>query len=162
MRSSNRRKLIVAVAAAVALGFVGPATAQPQTFQTYEKVPLEIRSAKGAHRFTVELARTPDQQMQGLMFRRKLDADAGMLFVYQEPVVARYWMKNTYIPLDMIFIAPDGHISSIAERTVPLSLATISSDVPVIAVLELNGGTASRLGIKIGDKVIQAAIGTPG
>ena len=160
MCSPTRRQLIAAIAAVTAIGLVGPTIAQPETFQTYEKAPLEIHTAKGTHHFTVELARTVDQQMQGLMFRRKLDRDAGMLFVYQEPVIARYWMKNTYIPLDMLFIAPGGRIASIAERTVPLSLATISSDVPVIAVLELNGGTVSRLGIKVGDKVIQAAIGT--
>jgi uncharacterized membrane protein (UPF0127 family) len=162
MRLTTRRQLIAALFAVAGLGLAGPTAAQPETFQTYEKVPLEIKTASGTHRFSVELARTPDQQMQGLMYRRKLDPNAGMLFIYQEPVTARYWMKNTYIPLDMIFIAPDGRIASIAERTVPLSLATISSDGPVIAVLELNGGTVSRLGIKVGDRVVQAALGTSG
>ena len=162
MHSPARRHLIAAFLAFAVLGLVGPAIAQIESLQTYDKAPLEIRTASGTHRFTVELARTAAQQMQGLMFRRKLDANAGMLFIYQQPETARYWMKNTYIPLDMLFIAPDGRIASIAERTVPLSLETVSSGVPVIAVLELNGGTVSRLGIKLGDRVVQAMLGTAG
>lgn len=159
MQLPARRRLIATILAFTTLGFAVPGLAQPDVLQTYEKAPLEIRSASGTHRFTVELARTPAQQMQGLMFRRKLDPDAGMLFIYQQPETARYWMKNTYIPLDILFIGSDGRIASIAERTVPLSLETIPSGGPVMAVLELNGGTVSRLGIKVGDRVIQALIG---
>lgn len=94
------------------------------------------------------------------MYRRRLAADAGMLFIFEKPEPARFWMKNTYIPLDIIFIAPDGRISNIAERTVPLSLETVASDGPVVAVLEVNGGTAARLGIRPGDRVIHPALGT--
>jgi hypothetical protein len=108
------------------------------------------------------VARTAAQHAQGLMYRRRLAADTGMLFIYDKPEPARFWMKNTYIPLDMVFIAPDGRISSIAERTVPLSLELVTSNQPVIGVLELNGGTASRLGIRAGDRVIFPALGAGG
>lgn len=167
MRASTRRRLIVAGLAVAGLALAGllPAAydaTQAQTLQTFERSSVEIRSGERRHRFTVELARTHAQHMQGLMFRRKLAADAGMLFLYETPQVARFWMKNTYIPLDMLFIGSDGRVSSIAERTVPLSLESVSSHQPVIAVLEFNAGTASRLGIKVGDQVIHAALGTGG
>jgi uncharacterized protein len=120
------------------------------------KQPVMIESASGKHRFDVELAVTPQEMAQGLMFRRSLAADAGMLFVYDVPQRASFWMKNTLIPLDMLFIAPDGKIINIHERAVPQSLEPIPSAGPVKAVLELNGGTASRLGIKPGDRAISA------
>lgn len=114
---------------------------------------LSVVSAKGEHSFTVEIAKTPKQQSQGLMYRRKMAADAGMLFVYERPQSVSYWMKNTFIPLDMIFIGKDGRIESIRQRTVPQSLTPVRSRGKVLAVLELNGGTVSRLGIKPGDAV---------
>ena len=154
MHSPARRHLIAAFLAFAALGLVGPAIAQIESLQTYDKAPLEIRTASGTHRFTVELARTAAQQMQGLMFRRKLDANAGMLFIYQQPETARYWMKNTYIPLDMLFIASDGTVVRIAADAVPQSLAIISSGGPVRAVLEIKGGEAARQGITPGAKVV--------
>jgi uncharacterized membrane protein (UPF0127 family) len=119
----------------------------------FAKSELTIDSATGRHRFTVELAVTPEQLAQGLMFRRSMPADAGMLFEYERPQPASFWMKNTLIPLDMLFIAADGRIVNIHERAVPLSLDPIDSQGPVRAILELNGGTASRLGIKPGDVV---------
>jgi len=118
------------------------------------KSPLEITTSDGrVHRFTVELANTDAEREEGLMFRTSLAPDAGMLFDFKrvEPVVM--WMKNTYLPLDMLFIAKDGRIVRIAERTVPQSLTMISSVEPVLGVLELNGGTAARLRIKPGDRV---------
>lgn len=121
---------------------------------------LVIESGDKKHRFQVEIARTARQQARGLMFRRSLPADSGMLFLYSSPQIITMWMKNTYIPLDMIFIAPDGRIVDIAERTVPLSLAVVSPKKPASAVLEVNGGTASRLAIKPGDRVIYPAFGT--
>jgi uncharacterized membrane protein (UPF0127 family) len=115
--------------------------------------PLEIETKAGSHDFVVEVARTPDEQGTGLMYRREMAPNAGMLFVY--PAVGRVtmWMKNTLIPLDMVFIGPEGRITHIVERTVPLSNELIGSNGPVRAVLELNAGTASRLGIKVGDQV---------
>ncbi len=124
-----------------------------QSLQTFPTGELTIESAKGAHKFTVEIATTPAQMEQGLMFRRKMAPDAGMLFVFNTPSKASMWMKNTFIPLDMLFIDPEGRIINIAERRVPESLDTTGPAAPARAVLELNGGTAQRLGIKPGDRV---------
>jgi hypothetical protein len=125
---------------------------------SFEQDRLVIETAEGArHDIRVELAISPQQQQQGLMFRRDLAADAGMLFVYSRVRRVSMWMRNTYIPLDMLFIADDGEIVRIVERAVPLSLKTISSDQPVRGVLEMNGGTAARLGIKRGDRVLYDA-----
>ncbi len=135
----------------------GPAAAQLQTF---EKSSLTIDTASGSHRFTIELAASGAQMAQGLMFRKSMAADAGMLFDYGAPRQISMWMKNTYIPLDMLFVGMDGKIVAIHERAVPESLDTISPDMPARAVIEVNGGTASRLGIKPGDVVHYSAFGT--
>ena len=119
---------------------------------------LTIETASGqSHRIEVELALTPAQQAQGLMHRRDLAPDAGMLFIYPGDRPVHIWMKNTLIPLDMLFIAEDGVVVKVAERTVPLSLATVSSGERVRGVLEINGGMASRLGIRPGDRVVHQA-----
>jgi uncharacterized membrane protein (UPF0127 family) len=115
--------------------------------------PLEIASKKGVHVFAVELASTPEEQAKGLMFRRELPEGQGMLFDFHREQPTSFWMKNTYIPLDMIFIRGDGRILRIAENTVPLSEALVSSGGPVRAVLEVNAGTARKLGIAPGDRV---------
>jgi uncharacterized protein len=120
---------------------------------SFQKSTLTIDTDRGPQRFNIEIAKTPQQQEQGLMFRRSLPANAGMLFDFGTTEPAAFWMKNTLIPLDMLFIAADGKIADIHERAVPLSEATIYSKVPVRAVLELNGGTVSRLGIHLGDVV---------
>jgi uncharacterized protein len=125
----------------------------------FPKSTLVIDTDRGPQRFAVEMATTQQQQEQGLMFRQSLPADAGMLFDFGTTQPAAFWMKNTLIPLDMLFIAADGHIADIHERAVPLSEATIYSKVPVRAVLELNGGTVSRLGIHLGDVVHSAIFG---
>jgi uncharacterized membrane protein (UPF0127 family) len=139
-------------------------TAQAQTrpHEGFGVDALAIRTAKETLRFSIEVARTPEQQQLGLMFRNKLAPDAGMLFLYPQPQRIAMWMKNTLIPLDMVFIGADGRIVNIAERTVPLSTAPIYSSNPAVAVLELNGGTAARLGIKPGDTVQYGAFGTAG
>jgi len=118
-----------------------------------QQVPLTIRSASGTHRFTVEVARSPEEQANGLMHRQSLAPDRGMIFPYDPPQPASFWMKNTLIPLDMIFIRADGTIARIAANTVPLSLEPVPSLEPVAAVLEINGGRAAELGIKEGDRV---------
>jgi hypothetical protein len=123
---------------------------------------LTIVTAGGPHRFTVEIATTPQQMEQGLMFRPSLAPDAGMLFDYGTPSMAMMWMKNTLIPLDMLFVDARGRIVNIHERAVPGSLATIAAAAPVRAVIELNGGTAARLGIRPGDKVIFPIFGDAG
>lgn len=105
------------------------------------------------HLLDVYVARTPDERAQGLMYIRELDEFEGMLFPNRQPAVVNMWMKNTYIPLDMLFIRDDGVIGFIAERTTPLSEDTIGSREPVIAVLELGGGFAARHDVRTGDRV---------
>jgi len=134
----------------------GSAAAQLQSFETSS---LTIAGAHGRHRFTVELAETPAQLQQGLMFRPSLAPDAGMLFDFKAPTVATMWMRNTLIPLDMLFVDANGTIVNIQARTVPGSDAVISAGAPVRAVIELNGGTAARLGIAPGDRVLHPIFG---
>jgi len=106
------------------------------------------------HPFQLEIANTPESRSRGLMFRRELAPDRGMLFEFgSRETDISMWMKNTYIPLDMVFIRANGLIHHIAENTTPLSEATISSNGPVKGVLEVIGGTAKRLGIAPGDRV---------
>ena len=118
-----------------------------------EQVPLTIQSGTATHRFTVEVARTAEEQSRGLMNRQSLAPDRGMIFPYDPPQQVAFWMKNTLIPLDMIFIRQDGTIANIAANTVPLSLEPVPSEGPVAAVLELAGGRSAELGIKAGDRV---------
>jgi uncharacterized protein len=146
----TRWTLLLLTAAAFAILSTFSAGAQLQRFDTPE---LTILSATGPHRFTVEVAETPGQMEQGLMFRRTMAPDAGMLFDYKVPTVATMWMRNTLIPLDMLFVDGQGRIVNIHQRAVPLALDVISAAGPVRAVIELNGGTAERLGIVPGDKV---------
>jgi uncharacterized protein len=117
------------------------------------QVQLCISSANKVRAYTAELAITPVEQATGLMFRKSLADDAGMIFLFPEGEIANFWMKNTVIPLDMVFIRRDGSIESIAENTVPYSETPVSSKGEVTAVLELRGGLTHDLGIKPGDKV---------
>ncbi|WP_230532788.1 DUF192 domain-containing protein [Microvirga roseola] len=105
------------------------------------------------HVFQVEVARNDADRAQGLMFRRSMPANQGMLFDFGRVEPVSMWMQNTYLPLDMLFIRPDGTIARIAANTEPLSTRTISSGEPVLGVLELNAGTAAKLGIRAGDRV---------
>jgi hypothetical protein len=113
-----------------------------------------IETARGPHRFAIEIADTPDERAKGLMFRETMAADAGMLFDYgvDQNGVA-FWMKNTPLPLDMIFIRADGTITQIAAHTTPFSLEPVPSVLPVRFVLEVNAGTAKRIGLKPGDRL---------
>jgi uncharacterized membrane protein (UPF0127 family) len=115
---------------------------------------LVLKTETGDHNFTIEVATTREEQALGLMFRRSLPENAGMLFIYQQPQPAAMWMKNTLIPLDMVFIAPDGKVLRIETNTEPFSTAVIPSEGTVSAVLELNAGQADRIGLKRGDKVV--------
>jgi uncharacterized membrane protein (UPF0127 family) len=147
----------IAFALAAAFAIMSVAVAQVRPREGFPTGMLTIQTAREAHKFSIEIARTPEQLQYGLMFRTKLAADAGMLFVYERPQRISMWMKNTLIPLDMIFIGTDGRIVDIAERRVPHSIEPYYSAAPALAVLEVNGGTASRLGIKPGDRVISEA-----
>ena len=145
------RRLFLLLLVLAAAGRAAMAAGPLQQFPT---ASLTIVSASGPHRFTVEVATTPAQMEQGLMFRAQLAPDAGMLFVLGRPQVAMMWMKNTLIPLDMLFVDAAGRIVNIHQRAVPQSLATIAAAAPVRAVIELNGGTAARLDIRPGDRVV--------
>jgi uncharacterized protein len=140
--------------AVVALSFVTlPPVAATVGLAAGDLQPLEIATKSGVHVFAVEMASTPEEQAKGLMFRRQLPEGQGMLFDFHQEQPATFWMKNTYIPLDMIFIRADGRILRIAENTVPLSEALVPSGGPVRAVLEVVAGTARKLGIAPGDRV---------
>lgn len=118
-----------------------------------DQLPLTIVSGGKTHRFTVEVARSFEQQQTGMMNRNSLAPDRGMIFPYDQPKPVAFWMKNTLIPLDMIFIAPGGRILRIEANAVPLSLDPVASGGPIEAVLELAGGRSAELGLKAGDQV---------
>jgi uncharacterized membrane protein (UPF0127 family) len=118
-----------------------------------EVVPLTIVSANGRHPLRVEVARSGEEQAKGLMFRTAMGADEGMIFPMNPPRNASFWMKNTVMALDLVFIGPDRRVESIAANAVPYSLTPINSAGPVSAVLEINGGRAAQLGLAPGDRV---------
>jgi uncharacterized membrane protein (UPF0127 family) len=158
-----RRRHLAALTVTLGLAFGGgaaPALAQddptgPQP--TLPKQPLTIVDDSGhRHAFEVEMATTPQEQETGLMFRKAVPADGGMLFLFPTVQPEPFWMKNTLVPLDMVFINPDGTIRAIAENTVPESLAPVDSGGPVLAVLELQGGLTAKENISVGDRVIAA------
>jgi uncharacterized protein len=149
-----RRRLLffLSVLSFLVLPLAGPAGAQ-------QLQQLEIQSKNGTHVFGVEMAVTPEEQARGLMFRRELPEKQGMLFDFKREQPTSFWMKNTYVPLDMIFIRADGRILNIAENTMPLSEALVSSSGPVRAVLEVIAGTTRKLGIAAGDRVVHPIFG---
>lgn len=130
-----------------------PGAALSQSEAGLEQAQLCITSGAKVHGFTVEIARTTAQQARGLMFRTSLADDKGMVFPFPELRIASFWMKNTVIPLDIIFVREDGTIENIAANTTPYSTDPVVSTAPVAAVLELRGGLAAQLGIKPGDTV---------
>lgn len=142
----------------------GPvATVKPAAYAEVQPGPTEslaIVSARNgkAHHFKVEIVNTPMAMMQGLMFRSQMPKDHGMLFVFGDVAPRAFWMKNTYIPLDIVFIAPDGRIRNVGYGK-PESLDPVASEGPVLHVLELNAGTLKRLGLGAGDTVRHRAFG---
>ena len=140
-RSISRLFLFVLLA-------VLPAAALAETFE-----PLVVVTQSGPQRFEVEVARNDADRAQGLMFRRSLAPDRGMLFDFARVEPVSMWMQNTYVSLDMLFIRQDGTVARVAQDTEPLSTRVIPSGEPVLAVLEVVAGTARRLGIKAGDRV---------
>jgi uncharacterized membrane protein (UPF0127 family) len=118
-----------------------------------EVIPLTVTSLGRTHAFRVEVARTQEQQARGLMFRTAMGPDEGMLFPYDSPRVLSFWMKNTVLSLDLVFIGPDRRVINVAANAVPYSEASIVSDAPAIATLELNAGRAAELGIVPGARV---------
>jgi uncharacterized protein len=118
-----------------------------------EQVMLCVKSGARTHAFVTEVARTSAEQAKGMMFRTEMPDNTAMLFPFPQPKQASFWMKNTVIPLDIIFVRPNGTIESIAENAVPYSLESVLSGEPVGAVLEIRGGLAAELGIQPGDRV---------
>ncbi len=143
--------LIAAVVAVLAVEFFNSSEQQEIVFPR-EKLTIETAAGK-AFEFKIEVATTPEQQARGLMFRRHMEENAGMLFLFQNEQDISFWMKNTYISLDMLFIDRTGKIVDIAKSTVPMSTAQIRSKEPAIAVLEILGGLSNELTIETGDRV---------
>lgn len=126
--------------------------------QEADRFALTVETAQGEHTLQVEVADTPQARSTGLMYRRTLDPDQGMLFDFGGEQPVSMWMKNTYIPLDMVFIGSDRRVKHIARQTTPLSERTVESPVPVRYVLEIKGGWSAELGIAPGDMVSGPAI----
>lgn len=147
-RMIDRRAILALAGGAWALGFGGARAAQAK-LET-----VEVVTSRGRARFQVEIAATQAEQARGLMFRKSLAPDRGMLFTYKRPQPAAYWMKNTLIPLDIIYIQPDGRILSIVRNARPHDETPLPSGGLVLGVLEIAGGRAAQLGILPGDRVL--------
>jgi uncharacterized membrane protein (UPF0127 family) len=151
------RRTPLAFALLVLVSGLLPAAAQASNEGSLAAHKLEIvkvSTKSGDRTFTVEIANTPNQRARGLMFRTRLSERHGMLFDFGRDQEIRMWMKNTLIPLDMIFIQSDGRIHRIEQNTEPGSLRLISSNGPVRAVLEMSAGTSNKYGLAPGDRVI--------
>lgn len=144
---------VVLAALFVIAPFMGDALGQGMASFPHSRVEIVTQDGR-SHAFSVEVATSPEQLSQGLMYRRSMAGDAGMLFDFGAVKPISMWMRNTLIPLDMVFIAADGRIVGVAQRAVPGSMDIISAPQPVRGVLELNGGTTDRLGIREGDRIL--------
>lgn len=154
--------MVVTVAAFAVAGMARAQNGPLEDLDAFPRGKLEIADGKKVkHTFEVWLADSPRRQAQGLMFVRSLPTMRGMLFVHESPKPMSMWMKNTYIPLDMLFVDARGCIVSIAERTKPLSLASIESASPVVLVVEIKGGEVAARGAKAGDRVLRPDVASP-
>ena len=146
------------------LAFLALAALMPLAFAAPAKLPVQtvtIQTQGGSKIFHMEIAADEATRATGLMHRTHLARDAGMLFDFRTTVMTAFWMKDTPIPLDMLFVRPDGTIASIAANAVPFSTAEIAAPEPVRAVIEINGGEAKTLGIMPGDRVVTAIFPKP-
>jgi uncharacterized protein len=162
MNASAAAIRFVSMISALAIA-AGMALAQEPGYEplsAFPQAPLTIVSGNARHDFTVWVAETPSRRGQGLMFVKSLPPATGMLFVFAQPQGVSMWMKNTLIPLDMLFVAADGKVIHIAPNAKPQSLDTISSIGLVTGVIELAGGEAKRLGLHTGDRVLHPAFRT--
>lgn len=151
-----RRHLLPLLAALALIGGINAGRAVE-----FDETPLAIEAESGRFDFVVEVAASPAQRAQGLMFRTELDEARGMLFDFGRLQRASMWMRNTYVPLDMLFIASDGRITQIVADTQPLTDTAITSREPVRAVLELRAGVTAKLGITPGNRVIHPLFAPP-
>lgn len=161
-RSRTARMLAIGCLALAACTLTPPApvanadSALPPGAEPLQRFPaaiVRIQSATRTHEFRAWVADTPARRTQGLMFVRRLDADRAMFFAMGPPQVVSFWMKNTYVSLDLLFIDADGRIVNVAANATPLSLEPITAAAPVVAVLEVAAGTTARLGIRPGDRL---------
>lgn len=152
-RNFGSWKILRRVIATVAVFLSVFAVARAETPLQFAESSLIIHTARGDHPFAVEMAENDAQRSRGLMFRRELADDRGMLFDFKRDIFISMWMRNTLIPLDMLFISANGRISYIRENTVPYSLDIIEAPDRNRAVLEVSAGTVARLGIRVGDRV---------
>ncbi|WP_146620030.1 DUF192 domain-containing protein [Acuticoccus sediminis] len=151
---------------ALALGAVSAAPVVAETVTASPSVAadtlpanvLVAETASGPHRFTIEIADDPVERSRGLMYREAMDQDAGMLFIFADESERAFWMKNTILPLDIIYADANGTVVSIAKDTTPFSTASIPSDGPTQYVLEVNAGVADEIGLEPGDKLIHRRI----
>jgi uncharacterized membrane protein (UPF0127 family) len=155
--STSIRRWLVALCAVGSLlalyagrGHAQTPGAQLEDLSAFPQTTLTISGGGASHQFTIWVANSQAREQQGLMFVRELAADRGMVFVGEAPKVWTMWMRNTYIPLDMLFVAVDGHVVKIAHA-IPHDETTISSDIDVNAVIELQAGISDKLHIKVGD-----------
>lgn len=138
----------IGIIGAVCLGLIPLAACSSSDNQ------LVLQTSKGAFSFNVEVVDTPETRQKGLMFRQSLAPDAGMLFDFQREQMTSFWMQNTLIPLDMVFISPDGEVKTVHVNARPLDTTGISSQVPVQFVLEIPGGRSVEIGLQPGDRVL--------
>ena len=159
--TANLVQILLAPLLALMLLFAPPAAAADEVVRLPTEL-LVIETASGSKvTFEAEIADDDAERSRGLMFRRSMQEHEAMLFIWSSPYEVGMWMRNTYIPLDMLFIAADGRIVHIARETVPHSLDVISAGRDVLAVLEISGGAAARLGIAPGDQVRHRLFAAP-
>jgi uncharacterized membrane protein (UPF0127 family) len=141
---------------------IAACAAAPALFPELEQADVEAITSSGAHSFRVWIADDDESRERGLMNVRELPADRGMLFIFDAPRQLAFWMKDTYLPLDLVFIGPDGRVLNIAANARPLSLTPIRSRGEAIATLEVVGGTAGRIGLEPGDEISLPSLRTTG
>ena len=148
------------LASTIALLILASGAATGTAFAAGPVAPLVVDTASGPHRFTVEWMMTEAERERGLMERKSMPRDHGMLFDFRpKPVNVAFWMKDTYLPLDIVFIGPDGRVVSLKHDAKPLDESIIPSNAPTLGVLELDAGVAKAIGLKVGDKVEHAMFG---
>lgn len=161
MRWLAARLCMVALLLGAPLGPALADTPDVGVAQSLPLVPLVVETRSGDVPLMVQVADTDARRQTGLMFRKAMPEREGMLFIFQEVRFVSFWMKNTFIPLDLVFIDDDGTVTSIAREATPFSLTPIPSERPSRAVLEINGGASARLGIDVGDHLIHAVFQQP-
>lgn len=156
------RLAAIALLAAALPALASPLDRAPALFPGLRQTSVLATTASGNHAFSVWIAADSRSRERGLMFVRDLPADRGMLFLFEFPQPLAFWMKNTYVSLDLVFIGEDGSVLNVAERAKPLSLDPIESAGDAVAVLEVVGGTAQRIGLKAGDRISLPGLRTTG